>query len=95
MRLSSSGQRPINKPAQAFVTHSDCAPESAGRRRLQAIGTKNLARRKNSRAEFVRFLKVTRAGWHDVNDNITQAELAGSSRRTRRTSQTPLVLRQR
>ena len=80
---------------KAFVTHFDCAPDLNGRRERQAIGTKNFTHRRNSPAEFVRFLKVTRAGWHDVNDNITQAELAGSSRRTRRTSQTPLVLRQR
>ena len=29
-----------------------------GRRRLQAFGTRNIARRKNSRDEFVRFVKV-------------------------------------
>ena len=47
---------------KAFVTQLDCAPKLRGGRDPQGIGTKNLARRMNSRAEFVRFLKVTRAG---------------------------------
>ena len=60
--------------SKAFVTQIDCAPELTRRRPLQAIGTKNFTRRKNSRAEFVRFLKVTRAGWHDAVIRITRAD---------------------
>ena len=62
---------------KAFVTQIDCAPELTSRREVQAIGTKNLARRQKSRAESVRFLKVTRAGWHNAASRITRADLAG------------------
>ena len=41
---------------------------------MQSIGTKNLARRQNSRAESVRFLKVTGAGWHDTASCTTRAK---------------------
>ena len=68
------------RSCKAFVTQIDCAPELNGRRELQVIGTKNLTRQRNSRAEFVRFLKVTRAGWHDVISRITRADLAASKR---------------
>ena len=34
---------------------------------MQAIEEKNCGRRTNSRAEFIRFLKVNRAGWHDTD----------------------------
>ena len=59
---------------KAFVTQIDCAPELNGRRELQVIGAKNFARQRNSRAEFARFLKVTRAGWHDAVIRITRAK---------------------
>ena len=47
---------------KTFVTQMDCAPELIDRRNLQAIRVENFARRKNSRAVFVRFSKVTGAG---------------------------------
>ncbi len=65
---------------KAFVTQIDCAPELTSRREVQAIGTKNLARRQNSRAESARFLKVTRAGWHDVASRITRAKFTAEVR---------------
>jgi len=65
------------RDCKAFVTQIDCAPELTDRRELQAIGTKNLTHGKKSRAEFVRFLKVIRAGWHDAVSRITRAKLAG------------------